>query len=343
MRESDGLLTSAMILPLLLIVFLLPGRLCTVSTVGDVSVLEGESVTVPCHYNPQYISHVKYWCQGRMREFCTSLARTDDPDSAPNGKGRVTIADDPTQHVFTVSMRNLTEEDSGWYWCGVELGGMWVSDSTASLYISVIHGMSAVSSMLSADEGSSVTVECLYSINLRSSEKRWCRSGNWNSCVVTDSEGTFSSRKVFIHDDRNSMFTVTIQQLEMKDSGWYWCGAGQQQVAVHVLVTAQTTTLSTASPIQNLRTTVRSTSVMSSNDPHSRPVWEFPLVVCGVMLLVMTAFLALWKLRQLYKKKQIHRGTNEMNDNLTMCPWREGDYKNASVIFLNAPAQAQVL
>lgn len=74
----------------------------------------------------------------------------------------------------------------------------------------------------------------------RSSEKRWCRSGN--SCVVTDSEGTFSSRKVFIHDDGDNMFTVTIQQLEMRDSGWYWCGAGQQQVAVHVSVTAQTTT-----------------------------------------------------------------------------------------------------
>lgn len=38
------------------------------------------------------------------------------------------------------------------------------------------------------------------------------------------------------------MFTVTLQQLEMRDSGWYWCGAGQQQVAVHVSVTAQTTT-----------------------------------------------------------------------------------------------------
>uniref|UniRef100_A0A8C2HXN6 Polymeric immunoglobulin receptor n=1 Tax=Cyprinus carpio TaxID=7962 RepID=A0A8C2HXN6_CYPCA len=118
-------------------------------------------------YNPQYISHVKYWCQGRMREFCTSLARTDEPESAPNSKGRVTIADDPTQHVFTVSMRELTEEDSGWYRCGVELGGMWVSDSTASLYISVIQGMSVVSSLLSADEGSSVTVQCLYSKNFR--------------------------------------------------------------------------------------------------------------------------------------------------------------------------------
>ncbi|XP_056322833.1 polymeric immunoglobulin receptor [Danio aesculapii] len=215
----------------------LPGSHSTVTTIGDVAVLEGGSVTVPCHYNPQYISNVKYWCSGRMREFCSSLARTDNPESAPNGNGKVTIADDPTQHVFTVNMRNLTEDDSGWYWCGVELGGMWVSDSTASLYISVVKGMSVVNGMVSAEEGKSVSVQCLYSKNLRSSEKRWCRSGNWNSCLLTDSEGTFSSKNVHIHDDKNSMFTVTLQRLEMRDSGWYWCGAGQQNVAVHVSVT----------------------------------------------------------------------------------------------------------
>ncbi|CAM4587071.1 unnamed protein product [Leuciscus chuanchicus] len=331
-----------MTLPLLLIILVLgelPGSYCTMKTVGDLSLLEGQSVTVPCHYNPQYISHVKYWCYGRMKDFCSSLARTDDPTSAPNVKGKVTIADDPTQHVFTVSMQNLTEGDSGWYWCGVELGGMWVADSTASLYISVIQGVSVVNSMVSADEGRSVTVQCLYSKNLRSSEKRWCRSGNWNSCMVTDSEGTFSSRNVLIHDDKNSMFTVTLTQLEMRDSGWYWCGAGQQHGAVHVSVTPQATTRATVSPVQYLKTTGRTPSVMGTNDPHSRPVWEHLLVVCGIVLLVMTVSLALWKLRKHYKKKQKHQRTNETNDNFTMCPWREGDYKNTSVIFLNAPAQ----
>nr|WOC22426.1 polymeric immunoglobulin receptor [Megalobrama amblycephala] len=335
-----------MTLPLLLIILVfgvLPGSHSTVTTVGDLAVLEGQSVTVPCHYNPQYISHVKYWCHGRMIDFCSSLARTDDPKSTPQSKGRVTIADDPTQHVFTVSMQNLTVEDSGWYWCGVELGGMWVADSTASLYISVIQGMSVVSSMVSADERSSVSVQCRYSKNLRSSEKRWCRSGNWNSCVSTDSEGTFSSRNVLIHDDKNSLFTVTLMQLEMRDSGWYWCGAGQQHVAVHVSVTPQATTEATTevttSPIQNLKTTIITSSVMSSSDPHSRPVWESPLVVGGVVLLVTIAFLAVWKLRKQCKKKPKHQRTNEMNDNITMCPWREGDYKNTSVIFLNTPAQ----
>lgn len=83
-----------------------------------------------------------------MREFCTSLARTDDRESAPNGMGRVTIADDPTQRVFTVTMRDLMEGDSGWYWCGVEVGGMWTSDSTASLYISVVQGQQNIISFL---------------------------------------------------------------------------------------------------------------------------------------------------------------------------------------------------
>ncbi|KAG1969042.1 polymeric immunoglobulin receptor-like [Pimephales promelas] len=338
-----------MTLPLLLTILVLgelSGSYCTLTTVGDQTVLEGQSITVPCHYNPQYISNVKYWCSGRMKDFCSSLARTDDPTSAPNARGRVTIADDPSQHVFTVSMQDLTVGDSGWYWCGVELGGMWVSDSTASLHINVIQGVSVVNSMVSGEEGSSVTVQCLYSKNLRSSEKQWCRSGNWKSCMVTDSGGTFSRRNVLIHDDKNSMFTVTLTQLEMRDSGWYWCGSGQQNSLVHVLVTPQATTRATVSPVQHLETTVRAPSVMGTNDPHSRPpVWESPLVVCGIVLLVMTVSLALWKLRKQYKKKQKHQRTTmigQTNENLTMCPWTEGDYKNTSVIFLNTPAQ-QVL
>ncbi|XP_051985283.1 polymeric immunoglobulin receptor [Xyrauchen texanus] len=329
----------------------LPGTLCTVTTVGDLTVLEGYSITVPCHYNPQYTSHVKYWCYGRMREFCSSLARTDDPESTQHGKGRVMIADDPSQHVFTVTMLDPTEGDSGWYWCGVELGGMWNADSTASLYISVIQGISVVSSMVSGDEGNSVSVQCLYSKSLRSSEKKWCRSGILNSCMVTDSEGTFSSKSLLIHDDRKTMFTVTLKQLEMRDSGWYWCASGQHQEAVHVSVTPRATTLATTRvttrvttrattpfPVLNLKTTPGSPTLTSSNDSQkSRPFWETPLVVCLVVLLIMTVLLALWKLRQCYKKPK-HRGTNEISDNLPVCSWRKGGFKNTSVIFLNTPA-----
>lgn len=116
------------------------GVLGAVITVGDRTLLAGQSITVPCHYNPEYIPNVKYWCQGSMQVFCTSLARTDQSESAPFSNARIIIADDPAQNMFTVTMRELKEEDSGWYWCGVEIGEIWTKDDTMSLYISVIQG-----------------------------------------------------------------------------------------------------------------------------------------------------------------------------------------------------------
>lgn len=111
--------------------------LCGVTTEGEVEVLEGESLTVPCFYEPQYASYVKYWCRGRMREFCTSLTRTDNPRS---GEAKLNITDDKVQQLFTVTIKELKEEDSGWYMCGVEIGGAWNRDAAAFTYIKVIHG-----------------------------------------------------------------------------------------------------------------------------------------------------------------------------------------------------------
>ncbi len=107
---------------------------------GEHTILEGESLTIPCHYEPQYAGYVKYWCKGSMREFCTSLARTDDTHTANPEADDVSIFDDPVQLVFTVTLRNLKEADSGWYMCGVEIGSAWRADLVSFTNIRVIHG-----------------------------------------------------------------------------------------------------------------------------------------------------------------------------------------------------------
>lgn len=76
----------------------------------------------------------------------------------------------------------------------------------------------------------------------RESEKKWCWSGDWSSCLSTGSEGSYEDTSVTIDDDRTGAFTVTLKKLQMKDTGWYWCSAGQQQIAVHLLVTPRPTT-----------------------------------------------------------------------------------------------------
>ncbi|KAF7643333.1 hypothetical protein LDENG_00241490 [Lucifuga dentata] len=193
--------------------------LCGVTTVEEFAVLEGRSITVPCHYEPQYAGYVKYWCRGRTREFCSILAQTDHPRSPNVAEEKVSIFDDPVQLVFTVTMTELKEEDSGWYSCGVEIGGMWSADITAFTHVRVIH---------------------------ERARRRWCRSRDWSSCLQTSSDGSYQDAAVAIRDDRTGTFAVTLKAVQMRDTGWYWCTAGQQQVAVHVLVTPRPSTTAAA-------------------------------------------------------------------------------------------------
>lgn len=76
----------------------------------------------------------------------------------------------------------------------------------------------------------------------RASVKKWCRSGDWSSCRLTDGEGSFEDSSVAISDDRIRIFRVTLKKLQLSDAAWYLCVAGQHQIGVHVEVTPRTTT-----------------------------------------------------------------------------------------------------
>lgn len=54
----------------------------------------------------------------------------------------MSISDHKDQLLFSVTMNNLREADSGWYMCGVEIGGMWSADVVTHTHIKVIHGES---------------------------------------------------------------------------------------------------------------------------------------------------------------------------------------------------------
>ncbi|XP_068594397.1 polymeric immunoglobulin receptor [Cebidichthys violaceus] len=318
----------------------IPAFLCRVTTEGELTVMEGQSLIVPCHYDPQYAGYVKYWCRGKMREFCSSLARTDPANSAAE---KVSIFDDPVQQVFTVSMSDLKEGDSGWYMCGVEIGNVWTRDVVASTYIKVIHGMSVVNSRLSGEEGSSVTVECHYSERYRDSEKKWCRSGDWSSCLLTGSEESYEDTSVAISDDRTGAFTITLKKLQMRDSGWYWCSAGEHQMLVHVLVTPRPTT--TAVTATSPPTPSQSAAYLPPPKPITKESWnshshilETLLVCASIMLLVG---LAIWgrKLWKQHRQDPVLRQVNMIKARHNEYSGDVGDPQSAAVVFLNRDSQ----
>ncbi|XP_028283991.1 polymeric immunoglobulin receptor isoform X2 [Parambassis ranga] len=320
----------------------IPAFLCRVTTLEEFTLLEGRSVTVPCHYEPQYSSYVKYWCQGRTREFCTSLARTDDPRLINPDEDKVSIFDDPVQQVFTVTMNDLKEGDSGWYMCGVEIGGVWNADDAAFTNIRVVHGMSVVNSRVSSEEGGTVTVECLYSERYRESEKKWCRSGDWRTCLLTASGERYEDASVAISDDRTGAFTVTLKNLEMRDTGWYWCSAGQQKMSVHVLVTPRPTTTvsitSSSTPSPSVAHLPPPKPITKESGNSHNHMLESMVVCLSLFLLVALALLArkLWKMQ---KRDPLLRQAKEMNVRFNEYSGDPCDLQNATVVFLNKESQ----
>lgn len=281
-----------------------------------------------------------------MREFCSSLARTDDTLLANPAEDKVSVFDDPVQLVFTVTMNNLKEADSGWYMCGVEIGGVWSADVVAFTNIKVIHGMSVVNSKLSGEEGSSVTVECLYSERYRESVKKWCRSGDWSSCLLTDSEGRYEDTSVAIRDDRTRTFTVTLKKLQLRDTGWYWCSAGQQKTAVHVQVTSRPTT---AVPVTSPPTANQSAAHLPPPKSITKASWnsyshilESLLVCASLMLLVGMAILAR-KLWRLHKQDPVLRQVKEEKARINKCTLDMGDLHDSTVVFSNRDSQDEYM
>nr|XP_014975754.2 CMRF35-like molecule 8 isoform X1 [Macaca mulatta] len=84
----------------------------------------GGSLSVQCWYEEEHKTLNKYWCRPPRVLRCAKIVETEGPAGKMNG--RVSIMDCPQNLSFTVTLENLTEEDAGTYWCGVDTP--WLQD-----------------------------------------------------------------------------------------------------------------------------------------------------------------------------------------------------------------------
>ncbi|XP_036012059.1 CD300 molecule like family member D4 isoform X2 [Mus musculus] len=110
--------------PALLILFL-PGC-CTaqdpVTGPEEVSGQEQGSLTVQCRYDSGWKDYKKYWCRGAYWKSCEILVETDASEQLVK-ENRVSIRDDQTDFIFTVTMEDLRMSDADIYWCGITKAG----------------------------------------------------------------------------------------------------------------------------------------------------------------------------------------------------------------------------
>ncbi|XP_076838293.1 polymeric immunoglobulin receptor-like [Brachyhypopomus gauderio] len=229
-------------------------------TLKHVAVKSGESVTIPCFYNKSYESNKKYWCHGYSWSSCTIV-------SYANTYGSTSVIDHPTHNMFTVELNRLNTDHSGWYWCAAEIGDQSVLDDKDYLYLTVSAApeVSVLGSRVSGEEGSSVSVQCLYSAAYQNKQKQWCRSTDW-SCYTVGRTHTSQNLAVWIREGIRS-FNVEMTGLKKSDAGWYWCSVGDVQVPVHLTVTDALTVTTTVTKTPD----IKKTSIRDVN-PHTTPV-----------------------------------------------------------------------
>ncbi|XP_029427790.1 CMRF35-like molecule 8 [Rhinatrema bivittatum] len=214
--------TLMRILPIWGVMTLLPGS-WGLRGLREVRGLVGGSLSLQCQYENDYETHNKYWCRGDVRISCRILIQTESNRHMTQGK--LTIRDNVAALTFTVTMEELTQGDSGKYWCGIDDS---LLDPGAPVAVTVLPAGSW--GLRDPEEvrgvvGGSLSLQCRYERGYDINRKYWCRGEEWSSChILAETESGAKDRISITENVIAHTFTVTMEQLTQADSGKYWCG-----------------------------------------------------------------------------------------------------------------------
>ncbi|XP_060774467.1 polymeric immunoglobulin receptor-like [Neoarius graeffei] len=96
----------------------------------------GEDLTVSCKYPESLRNASKFFCKRPKLAACLYDAVVPESRKSVNN-GKSTLYDDWEKQIFTVSMKDVTEQDSGEYWCGAEVA--WTTDHGYKVYFTQIN------------------------------------------------------------------------------------------------------------------------------------------------------------------------------------------------------------
>ncbi|XP_040975782.1 uncharacterized protein LOC115335331 isoform X4 [Aquila chrysaetos chrysaetos] len=322
---SLGLRTAMELRALLLLLLCFPA-LQAQTPHAEEGLSEGSSLSIQCPYTAQADYHQqKAWCHRRGGQ-CEPLVETIYPTQYPRTNrvtnGKVTIEDNPMYETVSITMTNLQVEDSGTYFCAYR------SHHYKYLPLKIISlNVFKGTQQYTPKESDDVSVQCPYSASYYGAvSKAWCKEGAREACtilVTTDLKPSGYRKKIqqgrfTIQDDtQQGMVTVTMEKLQVQDSGVYWCALyehGQLLRMVEVTLTvsevlAGTTLSGTASTSQ---------ATPSSNTPAPSSNVNTFILLSGVLsilfILALTSLITLCVKRRKQLKRRGNRQAEDIYD-----------------------------
>ncbi|KAF4078781.1 hypothetical protein AMELA_G00185490, partial [Ameiurus melas] len=96
----------------------------------------GGDLNISCKYPKSLRSDPKFLCKTMLQRAACSYKESVKESRKYVNVGKFSLYDDRAKQMLTVSIRNVTEQDSGEYWCGAEAN--WTSDHGYKVYFTQI-------------------------------------------------------------------------------------------------------------------------------------------------------------------------------------------------------------
>ncbi|XP_067260308.1 polymeric immunoglobulin receptor-like [Chanodichthys erythropterus] len=191
----------------------LTGVVSSISVTG----YSGGGVTIRCKYDRGYAAYVKYFCKGQWSD-CTDQIKTDEKYKWVRS-GRFFLYDDTRSEVFTVTIRDLKEQDSDTYWCGTERVG---KDLYTEVNLKVIRGQQIKS--VRGYSGGNIIIIYKYGMKHKNHVKVCKTRGQcFYPTITSRAAGWEQDRRFSVQDDRSAgLLRVFIRDLNENDSGEYY-------------------------------------------------------------------------------------------------------------------------
>ncbi|XP_042571990.1 polymeric immunoglobulin receptor-like [Cyprinus carpio] len=207
---------------------MIPGVLSSISVTG----YSGGGVSITCRYDRGYTGNAKYFCKGQ-NPGCSDLIKTKEKDKWVDSR-RFSLYDDTRAAVFTVTIRDLREQDSGTYQCAVDISLYGDFYTEVNLKVVTAADCCEKSISLSAAAGGSVNISCRYPQSHSADVKFVCRRSGSDLCAeetsVKESRRWSAEGQMQLYDDREQqLLTGIISHVTQQHSAEYWCGVQSDQ------------------------------------------------------------------------------------------------------------------